>query len=514
MIQVKELEKNDSLLECTNEDAATLQNLLHLSRSSTNSNFQMYAMRSAAVQSIAGSVPSSAVARTSRQTILSKAKNTIFKYTRRAHSQNIESAMYTRSYNSQELKLNRPKLSETDITIIDNYRSITLTHADRIDNPGIRQTILTGLAQNRALADKLHSLIQFNSLTKIDNLKHPIEDRKAIKQIQTEMGNSINSLLDELVKMRMRNNSSNIQIELPYVNELINERANLERVCKVYSHPYFLKVLENIKESAQTSPQARLNDINRLIENCNFIQKGVQIDHILPTALRTALFSHVLESTNVRNNQDMDSHLCTFIPVHKSTKKQIQTNLNSVRTAGTAATALSSYTSETTLKNDLRELRDNGLFGDTFREGVSQLNLTPSQKEVVLIHFVNSFEFVIDEATRAMEIKYGITEPTISVPQSYFMVIYDFNIRLQGIFQAVRKTNNVDTANVLDIDQIHGGLLDVVKHKNSIIYFIDQIFKTTKSSLLNTSAKNLEKINLQKEEIKNAIEQDFKNLIY
>ena len=65
----------------------------------------------------------------------------------------------------------------------------------------------------------------------------------------------------------------------------------------------------------------------------------------------------------------------------KVQKKKIQTNLNSVRTAGNAATTLSLYTYETTLKNDLHELRDNGLFGNTFREGLSQLNLTASQKE-------------------------------------------------------------------------------------------------------------------------------------
>ena len=50
------------------------------------------------------------------------------------------------------------------------------------------------------------------------------------------MGNSINSLLDELAKMR--NNSSNIKIELLYVSRLINGYTNLDRINKIYSHPY------------------------------------------------------------------------------------------------------------------------------------------------------------------------------------------------------------------------------------------------------------------------------------
>ena len=81
--------------------------------------------------------------------------------------------MYRRSRNIQELRQNRTKLSETDILIIDNHQSIIVNQANNIENSGTRQTILTDLASDRILTDKLHSPIQFNSSTKIDNLKYP-----------------------------------------------------------------------------------------------------------------------------------------------------------------------------------------------------------------------------------------------------------------------------------------------------------------------------------------------------
>ena len=59
------------------------------------------------------------------------------------------------------------------------------------------------------------------------------------------------------------------------------------------------------------------------------------------------------------------------------------------------------------------------------------------------------------------------------------MVICDFNIRLQQICYTLTKINNSETPNVPDINLIRAGLLTVVKHKNGIIHFIDQIFKPT-----------------------------------
>lgn len=139
-----------------------------------------------------------------------------------------------------------------------------------------------------------------------------------------------------------------LNLPIPSLIGFVDSQFNLEKIAKIYRHPYLLPILENLsKDETYTSSQHDLIEV--MITTCKFVQLGVEIDHFLGNGVRSALFSHVFQSNNTRNNQACDSNRSIFIPLEKD-KNKIVENLNSLRTAGQAATAVSEFDLQITFR--------------------------------------------------------------------------------------------------------------------------------------------------------------------
>ena len=223
------------------------------------------------------------------------------------------------------------------------------------------------------------------------------------------------------------NQSISDQIEIPSLIGFMDSFANLEKINTIYKHPYLLDILKDMKISKFKYSIKEIKNIDILIKNCEFFQLGVQIDHLLPTTIRSAVYGHMFQSNNNRNNESVDSNWCVFMPLKKNGNKIID-NLNSLRTGGQASNTLTEFNRSTDLKADFYELRDNGIMGNDFRIGLQKTNLTADQKKIFLKRFTIAFEFVIEDSIRVMNFKYGM-HSVINQPPSFLLRILDLNVR-------------------------------------------------------------------------------------
>lgn len=410
--------------------------------------------------------------------------------TLRRNLDRIMAQAYSRSSNHNALSTQFLNLDSTTINEVDNFRTIVEKQSRLVLVKEFRENCLKEMSLKQELNRELYSNIAFPDAIKS---KTPLSKHR--KNIENEMTDSINLVLLRLDKKIKEN--PNQEIQVPSLIGLIESYYNLSKLENFYKHEYLLQVLGNIKKNATKSNytlhQHRGLDI--LIENAKFIGQGAQKDHLFVTALRGALFSHLFQSSHDRHNVNLDSNWCIFVPVRKDTKhpilknllslrtlkqQDVKKNLNTVRTAGAASSTLEGYNLNTTLEEDLAEMRDNGILGDQFRIGLRFTELTVSQQHEFLITFVNSFEFGIHCARRSMSIKYGITKNCL-VPSCYFLTIYDLNVRFQRCHLALKKIRNGDTTNIIKASDLRAVFLAIVEHKNTVIQFIQEIYKTSSS---------------------------------
>lgn len=409
----------------------------------------------------------------------------------------VQTKAYRRSDTLEELQNDLPDLDLTVVQEINDFsivvKDVTLQLQDNT-----QKNLWFRIVNNEInLSRKIYKNINFpkevlskNVLNIAKKLEKMKIKRKMRKQIETHL-------------LRYNQNISD-QIEIPSLIGFMDSFANLEKINTIYKHPYLLDILKKMKINGFKYSIKEIKNIDILIESCEFFQLGVQIDHLLPTAIRSAVYGHMFQSNNNRNNESIDSNWCIFMPLKKNGNKIVE-NLNSLRTAGKASNTLDKFNSSTDLKADFHELRDNGIMGNDFRIGLHQTKLTRDQKHKFLRQFTIAFEFVSEDSIIMMNQKYGMSS-MMNQPPSYLLIILDLNIRFQRFNQIFKKIRNADFSNLIETEKIRDGLINVVQHKNTVLRLIELLYE--ENSLSDTVSV------LEKEQLKTNIENDFLQLIF